>query len=288
MKITRVINNNVICAVNIRRQEVMLIGSGIGFQKKKGDEVDQEKVEKEFFLKSKNVAGKLYALLAQIPVDYMRVSDQIIREAKETLGKELNENIYITLTDHICFAVARYLNGMSFNNALLWEIKKFYGPEFQIALKAVELINREFNVDLPEDEAGSIALHIVNAELGSKMEEVMEITQMMHKILNVVRYQYKINFNEASLNYMRFVTHLKFFGYRLFSHTMDTAQTEGSHDEEFQELIRLKYKEEYDCSLKIKELIKQDYGKDLPEDELVFLTVHIKRVITEEQGQQKN
>ena len=285
MKITRVINNNVVCAVNIRRQEVMLIGSGIGFQKKKGDEVDQEKIEKEFFLKSKNVAGKLYALLAQIPVEYMRVSDSIIREAKETLGKELNENIYITLTDHISFAVARYTNGMSFNNALLWEIKKFYAPEFRIALKAVELINREFNVALPEDEAGSIALHIVNAELGSKMEDVMEITQMMHKILNVVRYQYRINFNEESLNYMRFVTHLKFFGYRLFSQTIDNGQISGTHDEEFQELIRLKYKEEYDCSLKIKELIKQDYGKELPDEELVFLTVHIKRVITEEQVQ---
>lgn len=287
MKITRVINNNVICAVNMRRQEVMLIGSGIGFQKKKGDEVDQEKIEKEFFLKSKNVAGKLYALLSQIPVEYMRISDSIIKEAKEALGKELNENIYITLTDHISFAVARYLNGLSFNNALLWEIKKFYGPEFKIALKAVEMINHEFDVDLPEDEAGSIALHIVNAELGSKMEEVMEMTQMMHKILNIVRYQYKTNFNESSLNYMRFVTHLKFFGYRLFSNNIDEDHMNGSNDKEFQELIRLKYKEEYACSLKIKELIRQDYGKELPDEELIFLTVHIKRVITEEQTQRQ-
>ncbi|WP_238915700.1 PRD domain-containing protein [Clostridium sp. YIM B02555] len=274
MKITRIINNNVICAVNVRRQELILLGSGIGFQKKKGDEVDEEKIEKEFFLKSKNVTGKLYALLAQIPIEYMRVSDSIIRYAKETLGKELNENIYITLTDHINFAVARYLNGLIFKNALLWEIKKFYAPEFSIALKGVDIINKEFNVELTEDEAGSIALHIVNAELGSEMEETMKITQLIQKVLNLVRYQYKINFNENSLNYMRFVTHLKFFAYRLFSNN-----TIESNDEEFQDIIKAKYKNEYQCSLKIRELIKQDYQKELTEEELVYLTVHIKRVI---------
>lgn len=276
MKITRVINNNVICAVNVRRQEVILLGSGIGFQKKKGDKVDTEKIEKEFFLKSQNVAGKLYALLSQIPAEYMGVSDSIIKEAKETLGKELNENIYITLTDHINFAVTRYLNGLSFKNALLWEIKKFYAPEFKIALKGVERINKEFNVDLPKDEAASIALHIVNAELGSKMEDIMEMTQLIQKVLKLVRYKYKINLNEESLNYMRFVTHLKFFTYRLFSNKIIE-----SNDVEFQDIIREKYKDEYECSLKIRELIRNDYKKELTEEELVYLAVHIRRVIME-------
>lgn len=279
MKITRIINNNVICAINSRRQEVILLGSGIGFQKKKGDNVDKGKIEKEFFLKSKNIAGKLYALLAQIPGEYMAVSDSIIKEAKETLGKELNENIYITLTDHINFAVTRYLNGLNFKNALLWEIKKFYAEEFKIALKGVETINKEFNVNLPEDEAASIALHIVNSELGSKMEEVMEMTQLIQKVLNIVRYNYKINFNEESFNYIRFITHLKFFSYRLFSN-----KTIENNDLEFQDIIREKYKCEYECSLKIRDLIKHDYEKELTDEELVYLTVHIRRVVMEEKN----
>lgn len=277
MKITRIINNNVICALNMRRQEVILLGSGIGFGKKKGDEVDCNKIEKEFFLKSKDVTSKLYSLLSQIPIEYMRISDSIINLAKETLGKELNDNVYITLTDHINFAVTRYSSGLRFKNALLWEIKKFYEPEFAVALKGVEMINEKFNAELPEDEAASIALHIVNAELGSNIEEVMEMTQLIQKVLNLVRYYYKINFNENSLNYMRFVTHLKFFAYRLFSNTILQ-----SDDDEFQEIIRSKYEDEYKCSLKIKELIEQEYQKQLTEEELVYLTVHIKRVITEE------
>lgn len=274
MKITRIINNNVVCAVNARRQELILLGSGIGFQKNKGEEVDKNKIEKEFFLKSKSLSGKLYALLAQIPIEYAKVSDNIIKYAKDMLDKELNENIYLTLTDHISFAVERYNQGLNFNNALLWEIKKFYSQEFKIAQKALDMINKEFNIQLPEDEAGSIALHIVNAELGSEMVETMEITQLIQKVLNIVRYQYKINFNEDSLHYMRFVTHLKFFAYRLFR---DNIIIESS-DTDFNDIIKRKYKDEYQCGLKIAEIIRRDYHKELTEEELIYLTVHIKRI----------
>ncbi|MCG7376129.1 BglG family transcription antiterminator LicT [Bacillales bacterium AN1005] len=277
MKITRIINNNVVCAVNERHQEMMLLGSGIGFQKKKGDDVTVEKIEKEFFLKSKHVTGKLYALLAQIPMEYIRVSDSIIQYAKQSLDKELNENIYLTLTDHINFAVSRYKQGMNFNNALLSEIKAFYANEYRVALKALDMINQEFNITLPEDEAGFIALHIVNAELGSEMEETMKITQLIQKVLNIIRYQFKIHFNENSLHYARLITHLKFFAYRLFNNTVVT-----SNDSDFLNIIKEKYKLEYQCSLRIAQFIRVDYGKELTEDELVYLTVHIKRVTDEE------
>lgn len=48
MKITRIINNNVVCAVNERRQEMMLLGSGIGFQKKKETMWTQRRLRKNF------------------------------------------------------------------------------------------------------------------------------------------------------------------------------------------------------------------------------------------------
>lgn len=275
LKITRVINNNVICAVNPRRQELILLGNGIGFQKKKGDPVDIEKIEKEFYLKSKNVAGKLYALLAQIPMEYMRVSESIIKTAKLELKAELNDNIYITLTDHISFAVTRNKNGVELKNGLLWEIKKFYASEYKVALKALDIINREFNVNLKEDEAGAIALHIINAELGYDMEGTVKITQFIQKILKIVRYYFKVDLDEDSLYYVRFITHLKFFAYRLFSTTNIPIE---NRDIDFQELIKSKYKEEYQCSLKIREQIRQVYGKELTDEDLIYLAVHIRRV----------
>ena len=101
------INNNVICARNERNQERILVGKGIGYKTKAGDEVDSSKVEKEYFLKSKNITGKLYALLAQTPEVYMEIADAIMKRAQQALGTELDEAILLHLIDHISFAVSR-------------------------------------------------------------------------------------------------------------------------------------------------------------------------------------
>lgn len=188
MKITRVINNNVICAVNERNQERILLGSGIGFQKKKDDIVDKNKIEKEFFLKSKSVAGKLYSLLTQIPMEHMRVTENIIKYARETLNYEFNENIYILLTDHISFAISRQQSGFPFDNVFLWEVRRFYSEEFKVGLKALQFIKEELNVDLPEDEAASIAMHITNSELGA--ENIRDVV----KGEKTVEDDYRINY----------------------------------------------------------------------------------------------
>ena len=275
MKITRVINNNVICAVNERNQERILLGSGIGFQKKKDDIVDKNKIEKEFFLKSKSVAGKLYSLLTQIPMEHMRVTENIIKYARETLNYEFNENIYILLTDHISFAISRQQSGFPFDNVFLWEVRRFYTEEFKVGLKALQFIKEELNVDLPEDEAASIAMHIINSELGAEsLRDVVKVTELIQSVLNIIRYQYKIDFDEDDLNFNRFITHLKFFGYRV----LNSDNVIGNEDKDFEEMVKIRYPNEYECSLKIAELLKNKYNKILNSEELVYITVHIKRI----------
>lgn len=108
--------------------------------------------------------------------------------ARKGLDKELNDGIYITLTDHINYAIERYLQGINVQNPLLWEIRQFYQEEYKIAAEALKIINQKLMVNLSEDEVGFIALHFVNAELNSEMEEVTQITKIIQEILNIVRY----------------------------------------------------------------------------------------------------
>lgn len=277
MRIIRIINNNVVCALNERHQERILTGKGVGFQKKPGDEVDKEKVEKEYILKSRTVIGRLNSLLAQLPPEYMEICQTIVTYAQEELGEELNENIYLTLIDHISFAVARYRKGLDFKNALSLEIKKFYSKEYKIALKALDIVEAALGIRLPEDEAASIALHIVNARMNSSMENTVRVTELIQKILSIVRYQYGIIFDEDSFHYVRFVTHLKFFAFRLFHSTLLEEQ-----DMDFAEMVRMKYAGEYKCSQKIADLIKNEYQVELPDEEMVYLTLHIRRLTVKE------
>ncbi|MDZ5610796.1 CAT RNA binding domain-containing protein, partial [Bacillus pseudomycoides] len=126
MKIAKIINNNVISAFNDQNEELVVMGRGMGFQKKIGGAVDKDKIEKIFKLHNKDVSEKFKTLLYEIPIEYMEVSEEIITYAKEKLGKKLNESIYVSLTDHIHFAIERNKKGIDIKNALLWEIKRLY------------------------------------------------------------------------------------------------------------------------------------------------------------------
>lgn len=139
MRILKVINNNVICSLDENQQEVVIMGKGIGFQKKKGEEVETEKIEKIFRIPRES-SSQFEQLVRDMPYAHMQLAEQVIAYAKEHLGKHLNKNIYITLTDHLNFAVERIKQGAEFQNALLWEIQKFYHEEYQIGLKAIEMV----------------------------------------------------------------------------------------------------------------------------------------------------
>lgn len=107
MIINKVLNNNVVTIINQNSEEAVVMGRGIAFQKKKGDEIDESRVEKIFVLKNKGINEKLLTLVNDIPAKYLEVSEEIIRYAEDKLNTKLNENIYLTLTDHISFAISR-------------------------------------------------------------------------------------------------------------------------------------------------------------------------------------
>jgi beta-glucoside operon transcriptional antiterminator len=274
MKIAKVINNNVISVIDENNKELVIMGRGIAFQKRPGDVVEEEKIEKIFKLDNKDVSEKFKTLLYDIPLEYMEIAEAIINYAKVTMGKKLNESIYVSLTDHIVFAIERSKKGLLISNALLWEIKRIYKDEFAIGLKAIEKINNKLGISLPEDEAGFIAMHIVNAELNEEMPNVVNITKLIQDVLNIVKYHFKIDIDEDSLNYFRFLTHLKFFAQRLFSGT-----SLGSKDDFLYEMMKEKYKDAIACVKKIKDYIKKEHGQDLTKEEMAYLAIHIERVV---------
>jgi beta-glucoside operon transcriptional antiterminator len=274
MKIAKVINNNVISVMDEQNKELVIMGRGIAFQKRPGDVVEQEKVEKIFKLDNKDISEKFKTLLYDIPLEYMEISEAIINYAKETLGKKLNESIYVSLTDHIVFAIERSKKGLLITNALLWEIKRIYKDEFEIGLKAIEKINNKIGIKLPEDEAGFIAMHIVNAELNEEMPNVVNITKLIQDVLNIVKYHFKIDIDEDSLNYFRFLTHLKFFAQRLFGGTSLVSK-----DDFLYEMMKEKYKDAFACVKKIRDYIEKEHGQDLTKEEMAYLAIHIERVV---------
>lgn len=272
-EILKVVNNNIVCSVDEDGQEILLRGLGIGFKKKIKDIVEDNEIEKIYKIANPGTRNKLQELLSDIPLEYVETCTEIIEYAKASLKRQLNDNIYLTLTDHISFAIERMRNNQSYKNALLTETKRFYPEEYAIGIQALEIIKKNLEVTLPIDEAGFIALHIVNAELDTKMSDMMHITELIHRVLDIIKSYYDIEFDEDSLNYDRLVTHLKFFGQRLFNNNM--ARNE---DAVFHEMVKVQYPKDYKCANLIRQYIEETYHKEIGEEEMVFLTVHMRRI----------
>lgn len=272
-EVKKVINNNIVSSIDSNGNEVILRGLGIGFQKKPKDLIEEDKVEKIYANLNKNMLGMFQSLLQEIPSEYEEVCSDIIDNIKNKLDVKVNDNIYISLIDHISFAIKRKHENLEYKNALLWEIKKFYPREYELGVEAVSIIKDRLNEEFSLDEAGFIALHIVNAELGSKIDDTVTITEILHKILQIVKYYYGIEFDEDSLHYERFITHLKFFCNRVMSDAEYVVD-----DAELNQVIREKYKKDYKCAEKIRQFIKTEYNKDITEEEMTYLTIHFKRI----------
>lgn len=273
--IEKVINNNIISAYEKSGAEVIVMGRRIGFKKKQGEVVPADQISKIFRIKSRTLTEQFKELLANMPLERVRISDEIISHAKDHLKLKLNQSIYVTLTDHINFAIERVSQGIEPQNALLWEIKRFYPQEFQLGIYALELIHDRLGILLPEDEAGFIALHFVNAEYGTDIRDAVKFPDQMQAIVDIVERDLGILLDESSLHYERFMTHIKFLIQRIYR-----KELLSSEDRELSLMMQRKYPREYQCSVKVAEYIMQATGCRLSEEEIMYLSVHIRRVST--------
>lgn len=274
MIIEKILNNNVVLTLTADEKEMVVMGRGLAFNKRVGDGIDPTLIEKTFVTEGKEVTEQLAELFKEIPLDEIEVANEIIQLAQKELDVKLSTNIHLTLTDHIHFAITRSKEGLDLKNPLIWEIKKFYKKEYQIGLNAIDRIQEKLGVTLNPDEAGSIALHIVNARQGDQdMNQTFQMTKIVQDILNIVRMHYGLVFDENSLNYTRFITHLQYFAQRMIA-----GETYESGDDFLYEQVQIKYPKAFDCTVKINSYLKSAHQKEMSMDEQVYLTIHIHRV----------
>lgn len=273
MRIEKVINNNVVSAYDDSHIEIIVMGKGIGFQKKQGDAIEQDRVEKIYRMENKEILGRFEELLAKLPLVHLQVSNDIISYAKKELETELNQNIYITLTDHINFALVRFQEGNIFHNALANEVKMFYPKEYEIGKFGLRLIENKTNVKLPEDEAASIALHIVNAEFNTKMRDIWGVTNLIQSIMDIVDEELNLKPEEENTPREEFITNLKFLGKRILLEPNKKDKSDALID-----FVRQQYPKEYVCVVKIAEFVKQQYECMMTEEEKAYLVLDLRKM----------
>lgn len=278
MKIHKVINNNVLSAFDSQGHELVVMGRGIGFKAKSGDIIDESKIEKIFHIESSAIATQFQEKLSHIPLDHMEISADIIAYAQNECNMKLNQGIYVALTDHINFAIERFRKGYKLENALLWETRQFYHKEYLVGEYALRLIAERLNIHFPEDEAGFIALHFVNAQFDVDVHGAYDITNIIQMSLAIIKREFDGNMDETSMHYERLISHLKFFARRL----LYSKELLPNEEEELSDWIRQKYPAEYACAQRILDEIGETYQCSITREEITYLAIHIKRVLLKE------
>ncbi|WP_313581295.1 PRD domain-containing protein [Lacrimispora sp.] len=269
MYVEKRINNNVLLASE-DGQQMVLVGKGIGFQAYPGNKIDKSRIEKTFYPTNNMTFTQMAALMTGCGPNELRAVFKIVNMAKETF-KELNDNMFFSLLDHLSFALKRREIQMDIVNPLEWEIKKFYSREYQMGIKALEIIKADLGTQLPDSEAAFFALHIVNAQIDSVTgEEIFGITEMTNSILKLVKYFYQCEFDEDSVFFNRFITHVRYYLMRRLKGE-EVAPTER----EIIESVRKADSQAYECANKIAQYIYERQRWETSETEKMYLMLHI-------------
>lgn len=270
-RVEKVLNNNVVIAEHAS-EEVILIGKGIGFNRKKGSEVPSAEVEKLFVMKNEKEQESYLKLLPQVEQSLLDVTIEAIELISKKTGLPLNEHIHVGLMDHLSFAQARTVSGLQIRNPFLAETKVLYPKEFSIALEIVHLIKKRIHIELPKEEAGFIALHIHSALQDKSLGRINAHSQLVSELVGLIETQMEVTLDKESIDYMRLVRHLRF--------AIERVDNEERVEEPkaITMLLKQEYPMCYNLSWKLIKVMQRVLRKPVFDAEAVYLTMHLQRV----------
>lgn len=273
MYIKKIFNNNVVLTILDDNTEAVITGAGVGFKKKTGDFIDENLISKSYIIQD-NQRYKYNQILNDTSIEYFRISEEIIEKANDMLGNCVDDSIIISLTGHIKFAVERQQQGIKLPNLILNETKYLYKEEFKVGLWAIDYIYNVIGIKLPIDEAGYIAIHIINGLVNTKEDEGISILEFSKEVVDIIENFYECKLNQESIGYMRLMTHLKFFVQRILKkESYKDNIVDGMY-----KIINKSFIKSKKCIDEISKLVLEKFEYEISSSEKLYLMIHINKI----------
>ena len=276
-RIVQILNNNVAIVHTRDDKQNIVMGRGVAFHKQRGDLIQDENVDKVFEIKDKNTVNDLTTLLANVPLDFVTTSYDLIDQVQAKYKFAVEPYIYVTLTTHLFGAYQRLIKNEEDVNYLP-DLSDAYPIPYQIADDIITGFRNSLDISFPESEHKSIALHFINAHTSDGIkddknqienDEIIEVVQDELNRNGIYRRQTNAN------DYDRLLVHLKYFINRLNNNEPDSLPiSEGMIGE-----IETNYSQAWHIVHHIKELMEKKLQIKLSLSEQTYLTIHIQRLI---------
>lgn len=278
MKITKKINNNVALAQDAKGNELIVFAKGVGFPSMPYELTDLSDVQRTFY----DVSQRYIDLLRDLPEELMLAADDIAQEAMEELDCDLNPNLPFILADHLNFAIQRSREGVPLQNPLSYDVRHLYPKEYTVACHGLNILREALGVNLPDSEAISIALHLINAEdEADDMHSTLANLQLIATLSEMVENYFGIQIDRDSFNYSRLAMHMRYLVQRM---SEGRPMQEDPASRELFRTVKLEYAEDYNCTRQIVDWLAQNRGWNCSCEEQLYLIMHIHRVRVTAQG----
>lgn len=268
IRVEKALNNNVVVAHG-EFEEIVLIGRGIGFNKKAGDMIKKDEADKVYQLLGQQDSNRYQTLLKMADDALFQLAFEAIEIIDARTAHEINDRILLSLTDHLLFSIKRLEEGIEVKNPFINETRALYPKEYRIAEEVVEMINKKYRFKLPDAEVGFITLHVHSALYNRTVHEMNMISEVVHQSILIIENGLNTKVDQASLLYDRFVRHISFCVERVM-------KGEGAPDQEhFDALLKAQYPVCYNIAIKIVKMMQNKLQRKVYESEVVYLTMHI-------------
>jgi len=281
-QIIKILNNNTLLAKDEKGNETILLGKGIGFDRKKGDQIKGEQwIEKVFTLSTKSNRQAILDVLNEIDDHSLHAIHDMIRTIEEESNLTFSEQFLLSFIDHVSFTIKRLRQGIKINNPFLFEIQTLYPNEYSLAIRGVRSLEESLKMEIPEEEAGFITLHLHSLRTNTSISKMNQFSLLINQLINLIEEELGIDIDKHSIDYARLVSHIRFAIERT-----DQEQHLGENHP-LSTLLQKEYPVCYNLSWKLVKVMQNMLKVEIPEAEVSYLTLHIQRIFNHVQNNSK-
>ena len=273
------LNNNVVLARDEIGREAILTGRGLGFQRKRGQDVDASLISRRYI--PADNAQSVAEVIAGIPLERLALIERVFRKAARGLNTDVPSSTLIAVVDHINQAMARVYQGLTMDYPLRAEVAHLHPEELRLAEAMVEEINAAQKVQLPRGEAVALALHLFTAAIGApSAQAASEQSRLIGQVMGLLEKSFGEAFDADSVNAARFAVHLRYFLVR----ARTAVQIEDGTSSLVAEALRVSDPDAYRVARRIRDLLEIRLNTAVTDDETAYLALHVARLTSSLQG----
>lgn len=269
VKVIKVLNHNVVQALNTHNEEVIVFGKGIGFGVKADDLIDSTKIEKEYHFNNRKNKDLYTNLVGICDENLVTLVEQTMTNIEQVFNQKPNENLRVALLDHLNFSIYRFNHGLNITNLFNDELEAMYEKEFNFSRMLLNEINQTMKVSLPDAEIGFITQHIHSA-LNNDESRSNLFMQIIMNSLEYLEAEHGLKYPKNSLEKIRLITHLKF--------ALKRASEKSTLKNEFSPKILENYPEAYKIAKDLSEYILDNFNIKFQDSEIGYLALHIQLI----------